>query len=666
VIDPRTGSGRTLVGQDEIGAFQSGGSLVIDDRRRRPLYFDGRFLAARDLVREQAYFLTRQADIARSAGFGAMQGLMVRNASAADAVTIFSGQGVTPSGELVIIPADHTISLSNVPEDQKLNANFGLMPIPKEPSRNRSGLYVLGLRAVEFSANPIASYPTSITGPRTVHDGDIVEATAITLVHYPDTATNLELSARRSFVAREVFFSGTLRGVPNAVLPLAMLALNHGNVEWIDSYMVRRELGAEYGDLLRFSTGTRAMQQAFILQYDAQLNDVLSQRQHAGQGVSFPATQYFYALPPCGRLPMACINAENFTQSFFPQEMDVQLSVVPQDELPSLIEEAVGLPPIDLMQPAQSFQNISVLVLAAVPRQQFAQIKSKLETVALQPVVPAAIAARSPLDLLHLRKGPLPSGPVTLPPANTANALWKETVATPFAYYIRLRSAPESVEITVQGQPDAAEIAKAAADRAAAKKAAADKAAADKAAADKAAADKAAADKAAPDKSAADKAAADKAAADKAAADKAAADKAAADKEAAKVAAAKAAADKAAADKAQADRLAAAKAAADKAAADKAAAAKVEAARVAAAKAAAAKAAADKAAAAKAAAEQAAAARAAAAAKAAAAKAAAAKSVPVKSVPVKSVPVKSVPVKSVPVKSVPVKSVPAKSIPRPR
>jgi hypothetical protein len=457
VIDSKTGTGRIVLRQDEVDAFQPGGSLVIDDRRRRPLYFDGRFLAARDLVREQAYFLTRQSDIARFAGFGAMQGLMVRQLSSnlADAVTISAGQGVTPSGELVIIPQDHTISLSNVPEDQKLNANFGLLPLPKESPINRSGLYVLGLRPVEFSANPIASYPTTITGPRTVHDGDIIEATAITLVPFPDSGTSLNLSMRRSYAAREIFLSSALRGVPAGVLPLAMVGLNHGNVEWVDSYMVRREVGAEYGDLLRFGMGNRATQQAFILQYDAQLNEVLSQRQHAGQGTSFPAGQYFYALPPCGRMPMACINTESFTQSFFPQETNVTLSVAPSDEMPSLIEQAVGLPPIDLMQPAQAFANISVLVLAPVSRQQFAQIKAKLQAVPLHPTIPAAIAARAPLDLLRLKRGPLSTDPVVLPPTTTANAFWKDVVATPFLYYLRLRSAPVAVEIT---SPSAAPV----------------------------------------------------------------------------------------------------------------------------------------------------------------------------------------------------------------
>ena len=460
MLNPTTGSGRLVLSQKEIDAFQPSGSLVVDDRRRRPLYFDGRFLAARDLVREQAYFLARQGDIARSAGFGAVQGLMVRLGPAADTVTISAGQGVTPSGELVIIPTDHTISLANVPEEQKLNTNFGLMPIPRDPSRNRSGLYVIGLRAVEFSANPIASYPTTISGPRSVHDGDIVEATAITLVHYPDPSTTSELAARRSVVAREIFFSGTVRGVPSAILPLAMVALNFGNVVWVDTYMVRRELGAEYGDLLRFGPASRATQQAFLLQYDAHLNDVLHERQLAGQTLNFAATQYFSAVPPCGRLPMACINTDDFTQSFFPQETDVSLSIAPADELPSLIEQAVALPPIDLIQSAQVFHNISVLVLAPVARQQFAELKAKLETIPQQLSAPVAVAARMPLDLLRLRRGATPLVPVAPPPPPTSNAMWKDIVAAPFAYYIRLRSAPESVEIsTTEPEPEETQTA---------------------------------------------------------------------------------------------------------------------------------------------------------------------------------------------------------------
>src|SRR5436189_3583779 len=87
------------------------GTVVLDSRRRRPLYFDGRFLAARDLVREQDYFLQRQADLGRTAGFGVVRGLQVsrlhdqNGALTADGFHLAAGHGVTPSGELVLLPA---------------------------------------------------------------------------------------------------------------------------------------------------------------------------------------------------------------------------------------------------------------------------------------------------------------------------------------------------------------------------------------------------------------------------------------------------------------------------------------------------------------------------------------------------------------------------------
>src|SRR5690349_8263991 len=51
--------------------------LVGDPRRWRPRWFDGRFLAASDLLAEQNYFLVRQADLGRAAGSGIIDGLGV-------------------------------------------------------------------------------------------------------------------------------------------------------------------------------------------------------------------------------------------------------------------------------------------------------------------------------------------------------------------------------------------------------------------------------------------------------------------------------------------------------------------------------------------------------------------------------------------------------------
>ena len=180
------GSTRPRLNADQVRDLAASGALVLDSRRRRPLYFDGRFLAARDLAREQDYFLQRQADLGRTAAFGVVHGLQVSMKPVRDGsghvtadnatLTITAGQGVTPSGELVMLRTNLDVPLSNLAEEQRLDLNFGLGTLPQPPRRTRTGLYVLALRPVEFTANPITSYPTSIQGSRQTHDGDIVEA----------------------------------------------------------------------------------------------------------------------------------------------------------------------------------------------------------------------------------------------------------------------------------------------------------------------------------------------------------------------------------------------------------------------------------------------------------------------------------------------------------
>src|SRR5438874_13275698 len=94
---------REQIASDELERLKASGTLVIDDRRSRPLYFDGRFLAARDLTREQNYVLIRQADLGRAGGAGVVEGLLVRHGPAATSIAIDPGHGVTTSGELVLL-----------------------------------------------------------------------------------------------------------------------------------------------------------------------------------------------------------------------------------------------------------------------------------------------------------------------------------------------------------------------------------------------------------------------------------------------------------------------------------------------------------------------------------------------------------------------------------
>jgi hypothetical protein len=455
------GDTRIVLTQDKVSAAQNNGSLVVDSQRTRPDWFDGRFLAARDLQREQDYFLQRQADLGQAAGFGVIHGLWVDTppandpASDADIVIVRSGQGITPSGELVLMPSDLTIHLSDLPDEQNLDVQFNLSSTPNTPGRTRSGLYVLALRPVEFTANPITSFPTSIQGTRTTHDGDIVEATAVTLVPYPSPvswtrSTSQDASLLRAALARQIFLNANPSQLSDALLPLAMVSLQRGVINWVDPYLVRRDTGPEYSGL-RLGLADPATQQAFLLQYDSQLQETVASRIASGLSASFAATDCFQALPPAGRFPLASLSlsslntSQTFAQAFFPQQLDVRLSVIPVDEIPALVEDSTSLPPIDLTLPANAYADLSVFALIPVARSGFAALKKNLPTLAPNPTVPQILSFRTPIDLLRLYRGT-----VTITQATqNQNSAWINAIGNQtYGFYIRCRSSPAFVSFT--------------------------------------------------------------------------------------------------------------------------------------------------------------------------------------------------------------------------
>ncbi len=444
------GDTRKTITPDQATTALAAGNVVIDSRCRRPLWFDGRFLAARDLANEQSYFLQRLADLGRAAGFGVIHGLNVEtpsnagNPGDAETIIIRAGQGVTPAGELVMLPNDLTIRLSDLAEEQKLDVQFGLSRSPKPEARTRTALYVIGLRSVEFTANPITSYPTSIQGNRSTHDGDIVEATAISLVPYPDPVTSSQGAQRRAALAQQIFLNASPQQLNDGVLPLAMISIQRGVIEWVDQYLVRRDTGPQYSGL-RFGLTDPATQQASLLQYDSMLQETIASRKQAGLPASFSAGDYFRMLPSAGRFPVAAINTSNFSQVYFPQEMDVRLSVIPEDEVPALIEDSMSLPPIDLTLTADSYADLAVFALIPVPRDGFTALKASLPAVQLQTTLPQVLAFRQPLQLLQLYRG----GGLLTPPTPVVDNAWQKAIGTQtLGFYLRRRSSPTFVSFT--------------------------------------------------------------------------------------------------------------------------------------------------------------------------------------------------------------------------
>jgi hypothetical protein len=447
-----TGSTRLQLSSDEVQQYLKSGALVLDSRRRRPLYFDGRFLAARDLAREQDYFLQRQADLGRAPGFGVVHGLEVsrmlddQQRIVADGVVIEAGHGVTPSGELVLLPNLIKLRISDLEEEQRLDLNFGLGRLPQPPKRTRTGLYVLALRPVEFTANPIASYPTSIQGTRQTHDSDIVEATAIALIPYPNPASNAEPDQQLAALAWQIFSgrSTAQAKLNDALLPLALVSLQRGQITWLDQWLVRRIVSADYAGQ-QFGLTDQATQTAFFLQYDAQLQSVLANRKSAGLNGNFNASQYFQLLPPAGRFPLESVDPKALTQGFFPQHLDVRMSIIPDDEVPALIESSLDLPPLDLTLPPDDYTQLAVFALIPVPRAKFADLKQKLTPTPLNPAVPQILSFRRPLELLRIYRGEL-----KLPaPQPGGGADWAGAIGNNvLGFYVRRKSAPQFVDFT--------------------------------------------------------------------------------------------------------------------------------------------------------------------------------------------------------------------------
>lgn len=451
MIDSTGGEARELIGLDEYNKQLAKGTLAIDDRRRRPLWFDGRFLDASALKSEQNYILGRQADIARVAGVGVVHGLFVDRAeSRARTVTIEAGHGITPSGELVMIGEDQQIDLADIPVIQKLDASFGLSEIPKQSAINRSGLYILALRPVEYTDHPVASYPTSINGKRSVEDGHIVEATAITLIPYPDQSSRVELNQRRKHVAREVFIDNSTKGQPTGVLPLAMVALNLGVIEWLDVFMVRREVGALDHDVFGLGLSPRALKESYLRQYYTQLFEILGQGSAGNTHIT--ASDHFTALPAAGPMPAASINENDFNQSFFPAEMEVDLSIIAEDELPALIEDSYVLPALDLSLSSEQFESSSVLVVIPVPRSRLRKFSLTLKSLVrpLSATSPGLVAKRRPINALKdldLRR----LSQVSIRTDNPDENIWRQTLSSvETIWYIRRRNINYKEQVNAQ------------------------------------------------------------------------------------------------------------------------------------------------------------------------------------------------------------------------
>lgn len=443
------------------------GALILDGMRKRPRYFDGKFLTAADLTRDQDYIRQRQNDLAAAVGTGVVAGLQVSSTgtTGADSVRIAAGHGVTPSGAIVMISEERVIPLADIAESRRIDAALGLASHPAIPLASRTGLFILALRPVEFSANPIASYPTEINGTRTLQDGDIIEATAITLIAWQGANDAPDLDRARA-VAAKTIFGGMPAPLPHDALPIAMVALDRGTVRWLDTTLVRRETGADSPLEVSLGGRPRSMAEAFLMQFQAHLADVLAQRHARGMGGEFAAAEHFSLLPPAGPMPMASIvfGRDGLEQVWLPGASAMQVSLVPQDEIAAIIEETLTLPPIDLTRNDQ--EGMVVTALVPVPRHVLHTYAANLSSLSRKTMPGQEMRnlrlAGEGLDRMLARRAPLVPARGTSVLSDEEQAqydLWQAALdqaaqyvprdanGVPVVYYARQRTAPQATSL---------------------------------------------------------------------------------------------------------------------------------------------------------------------------------------------------------------------------
>lgn len=421
-FDPNERSAREVVDIEVLRAARAAGWLVEDPERRRARYFDGRFLTAADLTRDQQYFGSRQLDLGRMGGLGVVHGLELRAGATAAELVVTAGHGITPGGDQVVLLEDIAVDLTDLPALQALDAIFGLEVRPDTPLRNRTGLFVIALRNVEYTAKPVATYPSDLQQQRRIEDGEIIEATAVTLVPFETLSPGDSTEQGRARLAREIFLREAGPRLPDEALPVGAVALERGLVRWVDPYLVRRDASTD--DSLGFGMAPRAVREAFLRQYEQHLDDVLAARSAAGQTGAFAAAEHFQALPAFGRIPLPSLQiiGDQIVQSYFPAEVGVELTIVPDDELAALQEEAIASPPLDLRAPSAVLQECSVLVLVPVPRADYGSFVARLEGKLSRHPRPRLVRTRGSLfdeltraRLLERRAPPVPVAVDLLP-----------------------------------------------------------------------------------------------------------------------------------------------------------------------------------------------------------------------------------------------------------
>ena len=348
----------------------------IDARLSRTNYFDGRLLRASDLIRDQLYLDERLREVGRVLGQGVVRGF--ETVLDDDGVlTVQPGLAVAPSGRvlelLIESEADgsiHPVSINlfDLAKFQALN--------PDTLDRISTGLYVIAVSHAVHREGSAEVFPADLEGERGFHFNATEDGVQFLLTplaaSLPSTVRQLMAGSlpgssfflhQRAALVRELLANqGQPAGLGDDAVALGVIAMFDGRPLWLDEWLVRR--------VHRTPGAPHQWQQDLFIHYDQLLSEVLQIRTSG-----FRAESHFELLPPAGRMPVESVDPENGLQSFFPEHFEVEIAPMRVDDLPSLLDEAAGLDPIDLTADLPA----DVVILAPLKDIDFARFGRQLE-----------------------------------------------------------------------------------------------------------------------------------------------------------------------------------------------------------------------------------------------------------------------------------------------
>ncbi len=338
----------------------------LDPKLSRTNYFDGRLLKASDLTRDQAYLDERLREVGRVIGSGVVQGFDVLRDPSNDNLQVWPGLAVAPSGRVLELGGEDPLVIN--PYDAANIASLN----PDGPNRLERGLYALAVQFAEIGTDSAEVYPRDLEGERGFHFNAWSEGVEITLVPLrqrpPNSAASEAdrvhgghaLSARSALVREFISNPGQPIDLPEDAVAIALVAIEHGRLLWIDKGLVRRPH--------RHPHTPNVLQQDLHRHYQELLNDIIQSRRERHLTGEYPASHYFRVLPPYGELPKVTITPAVGRQTWFPSGCEVSIAPVRSDDLGAILAESAALDPIDL----EKDDDVDIMILVPMSDYQFA------------------------------------------------------------------------------------------------------------------------------------------------------------------------------------------------------------------------------------------------------------------------------------------------------